>query len=64
MANIWEACTFYRINEKINEILKLVLAIFYEILIFSLNDSHSKTVKNIFYSIEKALFVLEIFKFM
>ena len=43
--------------------LKLVSAIFYEISIFSPND-FSKAVKNVFYPIEKALFVLEIFKFL
>ena len=31
---------------------------------FSPNDSPSKTMKNVFYFIEKALFVLEIFKFL
>ena len=30
---------------------------------FSPNDSPSKTMKNVFYFIQKALFVLEIFKF-
>ena len=30
--------------------------------IFSPNDSPSKTMKNVFYFIQKALFVLEIFK--
>ena len=44
--------------------LKLVSAIFYHILIFSPNDSPSKTLKNVFYFIQKALFVLEIFKFL
>ena len=43
--------------------LKLVSAIFYKMSIFSRNDSPSKTVKNVFYFIEEALFVLEIFKF-
>ena len=46
-------------------LLKLVSAIFYEIFIFSPNDdSPSKTIKNVFYFIEKALFVLEIFTFL
>ena len=45
-------------------ILKLVSAIFYEIFIFSPNDSPSNTIKNVFYFIEKALFVLEILKFL
>ena len=43
----------------VNILVKLVSAIFYQILIFSPNDSPSKTVKNVFYFIEKALFVLE-----
>ena len=42
--------------------LKLVSAIFYQVFIFSPNDSPSKIVKNVFYFIEKALFVLELFK--
>ena len=45
-------------------LLKLVSIIFYEIIIFSPNDSPSKTIKNVFYFIEKPLFVLEIFKFL
>ena len=44
--------------------LKLVSAIFYEIFIFSPNDSPSKTIKNVFYFIKKAIFVLEIFKLL
>ena len=44
--------------------LKLVSAIFYQIFIFSSNDSPSKTMKNVFYFIEKALFVLKIFKLL
>ena len=44
--------------------LKLLLAIFYQIFIFSPNDSPLKTMKNVFYFIEKALFVLEIFRFL
>ena len=38
--------------------LKLVSAIFYQICIFSPNDSPLKTMKNIFYFTQKALFVL------
>ena len=45
-------------------LLKLGSAIFYEIFIFSPNDSPSKTIEIVFYFIEKALFVLEIFKFL
>ena len=37
---------------------------FYQIFIFSPNDSSSTTIKNVFYFIEKALSVLEIFKFL
>ena len=44
--------------------LKLVSTIFYQIFIFSPNDSPSKTIKNVFYFIKKAPFVLEIFKFL
>ena len=36
---------------------------FYQIFIFSPNVSPSKTIENIFYFIEKALFVHEIFNF-
>ena len=43
----------------VNILVKLVSAIFYQILIFSPNDSPSKTVKNVFYFIEKAPFVLK-----
>ena len=44
--------------------LKPGSTIFYQIFIFSPNDSHSKTIKNVFYFIEKALFVLETFIFL
>ena len=37
---------------------------FLSILYFSQNDSPSKTMKNVFYFIEKALSVLKIFKFL
>ena len=43
---------------------KLVSTIFYQIFIFSQNDSSLRTVKNVFYFIKKALFVLEIFNFL
>ena len=45
-----------------HEHLKLVSAIFYQISIFQSNDRSSKSMKNVFYFIEKALSVLEIFK--
>ena len=41
-----------------------VFAIFYQIFIFSSSDRPSKTMKNVFYFILKALFVLKIFKFL
>ena len=53
--------------------LKLVSAIFYQFFLsaifcvryfFSPNDSPSKTINNVFYFIRKALFVLEIFRFL
>ena len=44
--------------------LKLVFAIFYQIFIFSPNDSPLETMRNVFYFIQKALFVLKIFKFL
>ena len=44
--------------------LKLMYAIFYQIFIFSPNDSPLKTMKNAFCFIYKALFVLKIFKFL
>ena len=42
-----------QIRVRFDEILKLVSAIFYEIFIFSLNDSPLKTMKNVFYSSKK-----------
>ena len=44
--------------------LKLVSIMFYQIFIFSSSDRSSNTLKNVFYFILKALFVLEIFKFL
>ena len=43
---------------------KLVSAIFYQVFIFSSSDRASKTTKNVFYFILKALSVLEIFTFL
>ena len=43
--------------------LKRVSTIFYQIFIFSSSDRPLKTMKNVFYFILKALFVLEIFRF-
>ena len=39
--------------------LNLVSSIFYQIIIFSSNDRPSRTTKNVFYFIQKALFVLQ-----
>ena len=44
--------------------LKLVSAIFYQIFVFPLHDSPSKTMKGGFYFIRKALFVLKICKLL
>ena len=57
--NIHVHTTFLR---KFN--LKVVSAIFYQIFIFAPNGSPSKIMENVFYVISKALFVLEIFKFL
>ena len=44
--------------------LKLVSAIIYRIFIFIASDCPSKTVKNGFYFVKNACFVLEIFKLL
>ena len=46
-------------SDSLTSDLKLVSAIFCQIFIFSPSDSPPKTVKNVFYFIQKALFVLE-----
>ena len=57
-------CWSCRKNGLIRKIrLKLVSAVFYQFLFFPPNDSPLKTMKNAFYFIWKALFVLEISKF-
>ena len=43
---------------------KACVRYFLSIFIFTPNDRPLKTMKNVFYFIEKALFVLEIFKFL
>ena len=63
----WFARNFTRLVlllELIKIYLKLVSPIFYQFFIFSPNDSPLKAMKNAFYFIKKALFVLEIFKFL
>ena len=53
------------LNQKMHLLLlKLVSAIFYQIFIFSPNNSASKTMKNLFYFIQKVLLGLKIFKFL
>ena len=44
--------------------IKACVCDFYQIFIFSPNDSPLKIMKNAFYFIKKALFVLEIFEFL
>ena len=44
-------------------LIKACVRYFLSNFYFSPNDSPSKTMKNVFYFIQKALFVLEIFKF-
>ena len=53
-----------KVVKSIKEILKLVPGTFHQVFIFSPNDSPSKTIKKVFYFIEKALFVLKVFKFL
>ena len=48
----------------VSHYLKLVSAIFYQIFIFPSSDRPSKSMKNVFYFILKALFVVEIFNFL
>ena len=48
---------------KQNTLLKLLSTIFYQMFIFSSSDRPSKTMKNVFHFILKALLVLEIFIF-
>ena len=43
--------TMMKLQSKQSEYLKLVSAIFYQVFIFSPNDSPLKTVKNVFYFI-------------
>ena len=45
-------------------LFKACVRYFYQIFIFSANDSPPKTMKNAFYFIDKALFILEIFEFL
>ena len=51
-------------SEKHFIILEACVCYFLSIFIFSSNYRPSKTIKNVFYFIEKALSVLEIFKFL
>ena len=57
--------TFWNLNFHIYGIkFKACIRYFLSKFYFSPNDSPSKTMKNLFYFMEKALFVLEIFKFL
>ena len=63
----FDCCMLMVLIKDLNRLylyLKLLSAIFYQIFIFSSSDRPSKTMKNVFYFILKALFVLEIFKFL
>ena len=53
----------YLSDTSCHKMLKLGSAIFIKFLFFSPNDSPSKTMKNAFYFIKKALFVPKIIKF-
>ena len=52
----------YMIKVKVGNVFKASVRYFLSNLYFSLNDSPSKSMRNVFYFIEEALFVLEIFK--
>ena len=58
-----DLCNFFSETCKLN-IFKACVRYFLSIFYFSLSDRPSKTMKNVFYFILKALFVLEIFKFL
>ena len=51
------------LDENRLALFKACVCYFYQIFIFSPNDSPSKTMKNAFYFIKKALFDLQIIKF-
>ena len=60
-----EPCQTYKmVGPFYFKLLKLVYAIFYQIFIFSPNESPLKAMKNVLYFIQKALFILQIFKFL
>ena len=59
-SNLVSTCWIYMKEST----LKLVSAIFLSKFYFSSKDSPSKTMKNVFYFIKKALFILKIFKFL
>ena len=48
----------------LKQIIKACVRYFLSNFYFSRNNSPSKTTKNVFYFIEKTLFILEIFKFL
>ena len=53
---------FYFLQKEMPELYRKYLKLVSTIFIFSSSDRASKTMKNVFYFILKALFVLEIFK--
>ena len=55
---------FLQKNVVFSMIFKACVRYYHQIFIFPPNDSPSKTMKNAFYFIKKALFVLKIIKFL
>ena len=67
MKGLWQPAALKELLYRLFGILRILKACvhyFLSNLNLSLNDSPSKTMKNVFYFIYKALFVLEIFKFL
>ena len=61
MLNLFQDFYF---KKYISTLLKACVRYFHQIFIFSPTDSPLKTMKNAFYFIQKALFVLAIFNFL
>ena len=69
--SVWQSVPYHHQNAilitfdiNLNLNIKACVRYFLSNFYFSQNDSPSKTMKNVFYFIEKALFVLEILKFL
>ena len=60
----WKHQAMEKMCSRIFFVSKACVAVFYQISIVSPNVSSWKTIKNVFYFAEKALFVLKIFKFL